>query len=80
VIELGMVKIERRISRAGKRIIGKTANGEVTSRMQNRLRLAPVQLPAIGTLFQAVYIRAREEMLDVALLGLGAPLEIDVTR
>ncbi len=75
-----MMKIERGISRAGKRIIGKTANGEVTSRMQHRLRLTPVKLPAIGTLSQAVYICAREDMLDVAFLGLGAPLEIDVTR
>jgi hypothetical protein len=48
--------------------------------MQHRLRLTPVKLPAIGTLSQAVYICAREDMLDVAFLGLGAPLEIDVTR
>ena len=78
VIELSVVEVKCRVSRAGKRIIGEPADGEVTGGVENGLRDATGELPAIGTFLQALDVGAAEEELNIARLGLFAPERVEV--
>lgn len=78
MIELSVVEVKRRVSRAGKRIVGESTDGEVTGGVEDRLRDATGELPAIGTFLKAFNIGAAEEELDIARLGLFAPEQVDV--
>ena len=77
-IKLPMMQIESRITWAGKRIVSKASDDEVTSSMKNGLR-GVTSSPAIGGLFQTVHVCAFEEEFDIAFLGLTAPEKVDVT-
>ena len=76
-IEHRVVEIEGRIARAGEGIIGESSNSKVTSGVKDRLRLG-ISSPSVRRLLEAVDIVAFQEELDVALLGLFAPLKIDI--
>ena len=77
-IELSVVQVEGRIAWAGKRIVGESSNGKVSGSVKQRLRNATRNNPAICSLFKAVDILAFEDVFNVACLGLGAPLQVDV--
>jgi hypothetical protein len=73
-IELCMMEVKRRISRAGEGIVSEPTQGEVTGAMKPRLvRYLAIELVPVDASLKAVHIWAAQEELYIACVRLVAP-------
>ncbi len=77
-IKCRMMEVEDGITRTGERVILQATNGKVTGSVQKWLGQGAIDLPSVGTFFEAVNIWAAEEVLHILYADLLAPEEVDV--
>jgi hypothetical protein len=77
-IERRMMEVEDRVAGAGEGIILQTTDGKVAGGVEEWLRLCAVDFPSVGAFFEAVHVRAAEEVLHILDAELVAPEEVDV--
>lgn len=74
------MEVEDRIARTGKGIILQPTHGEMTSSVEEGLRLTLIEFPSVRAFLKAVDIVTAEKEFHILDADLIAPKEVDVAR